>query len=61
MSLDDKLLTGRPHGGLSIMWNKFLSQSVKAVRFNDSRIVAIELQSNEFTLLFSIYNSLFTM
>ena len=24
MSLDDKLLTGRPHGGLSIIWNKSL-------------------------------------
>ena len=29
MSLDDKLLTGRPHGGLDIMWNKSLSNSIK--------------------------------
>ena len=52
MSLDDKLLTGRPHGGLSIMWNKSLSHSIKTVQFDDFRIVGMELQSNDFTLLF---------
>ena len=31
MSLDDKLLTGRPHGGLSILWNKSLSNSAKTI------------------------------
>ena len=51
MSLDDKLLTGRPHGCLSILWNKSLSHSIKNVQFDDSRIVGIELQSNDFTLL----------
>ena len=52
MSLDDKLLSGRPHGGLSVMWKKSLSNSIKIMQFDDSRILGIELQSNNFTLLF---------
>ena len=52
MSLDDKLLTGRPHGGLSILWNKSLSNSVKTTQYDESRIIGIEVQSNHFTLLF---------
>ena len=52
MSLDDKLLTGRPHGGLSIIWNKSLSNSIKTLQYDDSRIIGIEVQSNNFTLLF---------
>ena len=52
MSLDDNLLTGRPHGGLSILWNKSLSNSVKTIQYDESRIIGIEVQSNHFTLLF---------
>ena len=52
MTLDDKLLTGRPHGGLSIMWNKSLSNIVKTIQYDDTRIIGIEMQSNDFTLLF---------
>ena len=52
MSLDEKLLSGRPHGGLSVMWKKSLSNSIKIMQFDDSRILGIELQSNNFTLLF---------
>ena len=52
MSLDEKLLSGRPHGGLSVMWKKSLSNLIKIMQFDDSRILGIELQSNNFTLLF---------
>ena len=52
MTLDDKLLTGRPHGGLSIMWNKSLSNIVKTIQYDDTRIIGMEMQSNDFTLLF---------
>ena len=56
MSLDDKLLTGRPHGGLSILWDKSLSNSVKTIQHDESRIIGIEVQSNHFTILFlSVY------
>ena len=52
MSLDEKLLSGRPHGGLSVMWKKSLYNSTKIMQYDDSRILGIELQSNNFTLLF---------
>ena len=52
MSLDEKLLSGRSHGGLSDMWKKLLSNSTKIMQYDDSRILGIELQSNNFTLLF---------
>ena len=35
MTLDDKLLTDRQHGGLSIMWNKYLS-NVKTIQYDDT-------------------------
>ena len=34
------------------MWKKSLSNSIKIMQFDDSRILGIELQSNNFTLLF---------
>ena len=54
MSIDDKFLTSRPHGHLSIMWNKSFSHSMNTVQFDESRIFGTELQSNDFTLLFLI-------
>ena len=48
MSLDEKLLSGRPHG--SVMWKKSLSNSIKIMQYDDSRILGIEQQSNNFTL-----------
>ena len=59
MSLDDKLLTGRPHGGLSIMWNKSLSNSIKTLQYDDSQIIGIEVQSNNFYII--IFNWLLTL
>ena len=56
MSLDDKLLTGRPHSGLTIiMLNESLSNSIKTLHYDNSRIIDIEVQSNDFTLLFLTY------
>ena len=52
MSLDEKLLSGRPQGSLSIMEKKSLSNSIKIIQYDDSHILGIELQSNNFTLLF---------
>ena len=43
MSLDDKLLTGRPHDEHSIMTNKYLSNSIKSLQYDDSRIIVIEV------------------
>ena len=52
MSLDEKLLSGRPHGGLSVMWKKSLSNSNKIMQYDDSRTLGIELQSINVTWLF---------
>ena len=34
------------------MWNKSLSNTVKTIQYDDTRIIGIEVQSNDFTLLF---------
>ena len=52
MSLDEKLLSGRAHSGLSVMWKKSLSNSIKIMQYDDSRILGVELKSNNFTMLF---------
>ena len=44
MTIDDKLLRGRPHGGVSILWRKSLSHIVKTVKYDDDRVIGIELQ-----------------
>ena len=38
MSLDDRLITGRPHGGMSVLWNKSLSNSIRTIQYDDNRI-----------------------
>ena len=55
MSLDDRLIAGRPHGGMSVLWNKSLSNSFKTIQYDDNRI-GIEIKSNSSTFLFlSVY------
>ena len=52
MTTDDKLLRGRPHGGVSILWRKSLSHIVKTVKYDDDRVIGIELKTSTYTLLF---------
>ena len=52
MTLDDKLIRGRPHGGIGIMWRKTLAQGAKIVQFDDKRILGLELKTNDCILLF---------
>ena len=52
MTTDDKLLRGRPHGGVSILWRKSLSHIVKTVKYDDNRVIGIELKTSTYTLLF---------
>ena len=54
MSLDDRLITGRPHGGMSVLWNKSLSNSIRTIQYDDNRILGIEIKSNSSTFLFFI-------
>ena len=57
MTLDDKLILDRPHGGIGIMWRKALEHGAKIVKFDDKRILGLELKTNDCILLFyvSIY------
>ena len=52
MSLDEKLVQGRPHGGISIMWRKSISNDINIVQYDDNRILGLEIKTNDFTLLF---------
>ena len=47
MTLDDKLIRGRPHGGIGITWRKTLAQGAKIVQFDDKRILGLELKTND--------------
>ena len=52
MCLDDKLITGRPYGGVRILWQKSFSQSTKIIKYEDSRILGLEFKCNNVILLF---------
>ena len=52
MTTDDKLLRGRPHGGVSILWRKSLSHIVKTFKYDDDRVIGIGLKTSTYTLLF---------
>ena len=56
MSLNDRLIANRPHGGMSVLWNKSLSNAIKTIQYDDNRILGIEIKSNSSTCLFlSVY------
>ena len=50
MPTENKLIRGRPHGGIS-MWRKTLSHGVKVIRYDDERILGIELKTSHFIIL----------
>ena len=52
MTTDDKLLRGRPHGGVSILWRKSLSHIVKTVQYDDDHVIRIQMKISTYTLLF---------
>ena len=51
MSIENKLIRGRPHGGISIMWRKTISHGVKIIQYDDDRILGIELKTGGFIIL----------
>ena len=56
MTLDDKLIRGRPHGEIGIMWRKTLAQGAKIVQFDDKRILGLEFKTNDCILyIFFMY------
>ena len=41
MTTDDKLLRGRPPGGVSILWRKSLSHIVKTIKYDGERVIGL--------------------
>ena len=55
MCLDEKLLTGRPYGGVDILRQKYSSRSSKIVKYDDSRINnGLKLKCNNAILFFYV-------
>ena len=55
---DDALLVGRPHGGLAILWRKKLAHHLKVEKYDDPRILGINLCSGDslqHTLILNVY------
>ena len=52
MSTHKQLIKGRPHGGISIMWRKSIPDKFRIIQYDVNRILGLELQTNDFTLLF---------
>ena len=52
MTIEDKLHRGRPYGGVGIMWNKSLSHCVEIVKYDDDRILGLQLKTNGCMFLF---------
>ena len=50
---EEFLLTGRPHGGLAVLWRKTLG-CVKTKKYSD-RIYGIELTGSDKLLIFNVY------
>jgi len=48
---DSKILVGRPHGGMAIMWRKTLGSICKIVDFMDKRLMGLEILNNKSNLL----------
>ena len=55
MSLDDRLIAGRSHGGMSVLWNKSLSNSIKTIQYDDNRIDKVQ------QLYIFVFISIFTI
>jgi len=45
MSTDDRVLKGRPHGGLGILWNRNMAHMCKTIEYGDPRILGVEITS----------------
>lgn len=48
----NKLVSGRPHGGIAFLWKKDLDVSVEVVQYDDSRIMGLKMKGEHFSMLF---------
>ena len=56
-STEDGVLTGRPHGGIAILWRKLLSNVCNVVTYDDPRIMGLEVNesSSRQLLILNVY------
>ena len=53
---NDAVITGRPHGGLGILWKKKFGNICKVIDISDDRIMGIELSNNgNKVVIFNVY------
>ena len=55
MKSDEKILCGRPHGGIAVLWNKGISDSVRVDIVNDRLMCAHLNFNNQSVLLLYVY------
>ena len=55
MDSENHLLTGRPFGGIGILWKKSISKFVKAITFDDSRLLGVQITDNQETFVLLMY------
>ena len=51
MNTENGVITGRPYGGLAIMWRKTLAKFSHIVTYDCSRLLGIEINTGNFNLL----------
>ena len=51
MNVSEKVLCGRPYGGIAILWRKTLS-GCKVIDMDDTRLMGFELSTSNNTLFF---------
>ena len=48
---DHEILTGRPYGGLAILWRKTLGHVCRVITYDDNRVMGIEILSSQNSIL----------
>ena len=51
MTPDREILSGRPFGGLGIMWRKSLGSCITIEKYDDHRLMAVQFDNGSCTLL----------
>ena len=52
MSINKKLVKGRPHGGISIMWRKSISNDINIVQYDDNRFLGLKIKKTTISLYY---------
>ena len=56
MNSTDRLISGRPHGGIAFLWKNVLSHCVEIVKYNNPRILGLQVSgANDNVLILNVY------